>query len=79
MSRQFRAADYEATLEVRLGDCLAAEHPARFLVDLLGLVDFGAFRARFGTRGGLPYDPALLCGVLIYGYTRGLFSSRKIG
>ncbi len=80
MSRQFRTADYDATLEVqvRLGDCLAAEHPARFLVDLLGLIDFSAFRARFGARGGLPYDPALLCGLLIYGYICGLFSSRKI-
>lgn len=80
MSRQFRTADYGATLEVqvRLGDCVAAEHPARFLVDLLGLVDFAVFRARFGTRGGLPYDPALLCGVLIYGYSRGLFSSRTL-
>ena len=41
-------------------------------------MDFGAFRARFGTRGGLPYDSALLCGVLIYGYSRGLFSSRTL-
>ena len=80
MSRQFRTADYAATLEVqvRLGDCVAPEHPARFLVDLLALVDFAGFRARFGARGGLPYDPAVLCGVLIYGYSRGVFSSRKL-
>jgi transposase len=80
MSRHFRTADYQATLEVqvRLGDCLAPDHPARFLVDLLGLLDFAAFRARFAARGGKPYDPAVLCGVLIYGYLRGLFSSRKI-
>ena len=80
MSRQFRTADYAATLEVqvRLGDCLAPEHPARFLADLLGLVDFAPFRARFAARGGLPYDPPVLCGLLIYGYSRGLFSSRKI-
>jgi transposase len=80
MSRQFRTADYQATLEVqvRLGDCLAPDHPARFLVDLLGLIDFSAFRDRFAARGGRPYDPAVLCGLLIYGYLRGLFSSRKI-
>src|SRR5712691_2697753 len=80
MSRQFRTADYAATLEVqvRLGDYLAPEHPARFLVDLLGLVDFTPFRVRFGERGGLPYDPPVLCGLLIYGYSRGVFSSRKI-
>jgi transposase len=80
MSRQFRTADYQATLEVqvRLGDCLAPDHPARFLVDLLGLIDFAAFRARFAARGGRPYDPAVLCAILIYGYLHGLFSSRKI-
>jgi len=80
MSRQFRTADDAATLEVqvRLGDCLAPEHPARFLVDLLALVDFAGYRARFGARGGLPYDPAVLCGVLIYGYIRNVFSSRQL-
>jgi len=80
MSRQFRTADYAATLDVqvRLGDCLAPDHPARFLADLLALLDFSGFRARFGPRGGLPYDPAVLCGVLIYGYIRGVFSARKL-
>jgi transposase len=78
--RQFISADYEATLEVqvRLGDLLAADHPARFLVDLLKVVDFGAFRARFGVKGGRPYDPVVLCGLLLYGYLRGLFSARKL-
>ena len=80
MSRQFRAADYAATLQVqvRLGDCLGPDHPARFLVDLLELLDFSAFRARFADRGGKPYDPLVLCGLLIYGYLRGVFSSRKL-
>jgi len=80
MSRQFLEADYEAALagQVRVGDLLAADHPARFLVDLLGLVDFSAFRARFGRKGGRPYDPVVLCGLLLYGYLRGVFSSRKI-
>jgi len=79
-SRQFINADYEATLDVqvRLGDVLPADHPARFLVDLLHLVDFGAFRAHFGVKGGRPYDPLVLCGLLIHGYIHGLFSSRRI-
>jgi transposase len=78
--RQFIDADYEAALDVqlRLGDVLAADHPARFLVDLLRVVDFGAFRARFGAKGGRPYDPAVLCGLLLYGYVHGLFSARKL-
>ncbi len=80
MSRQFLEADYAGALagQVRVGDLLAADHPARFLVDLLQLVDFSAFRARFGRTGGRPYDPVVLCGLLLYGYLRGVFSSRKI-
>jgi transposase len=80
MGRQFLEADYEAALagQVRVGDLLAADHPARFLVDLLQLVDVSAFRARFGAKGGRPYDPVVLCGLLLYGYLRGVFSARMI-
>lgn len=80
MSRQFRAVDYAATLAstVRLGDCLAADHLARFIADVLPLLDFAPLYARYGSRGGAPYSPELLCGLLVYGYATGIFSSRKI-
>jgi transposase len=80
MSRTFKAADYAATLElqVRLGDCLPPEHLARFVVDTIGVLDLSAFHARYGAKGGQPYDPALLLGVLFYGYVTGVFSSRKL-
>jgi hypothetical protein len=34
--------------------------------------------ARYGTRGGEPYAPEVLLGLLLYGYATGVFSSRKI-
>ncbi len=37
-----------------------------------------ALRARFGVKGERPHDPAVLCGLLLYGYTRSLFSQRKL-
>ena len=73
-------ADYAATLEVqvRLGDCLPPEHLARFVVDAVGVLDLSAIHARYGAKGGQPYAPALLLGVLFYGYVTGVFSSRKL-
>jgi transposase len=80
MSRAFKTADYPATLEVtvRLGDLLPAEHLARFVVDAVAQLDLAALYARYGARGGQPYAPEILLGLLFYGYATGVFSSRKI-
>jgi transposase len=80
MSRAFRKADYEQTenLTIRLGDCLPPDHLARFVVDCVAKLDLSAMYARYGTRGGAPYAPEVLLGLLFYGYTTGVFSSRKI-
>lgn len=80
MSRTFKTVDYEATLEqtVRLGDCLPPDHLARFIVDVIAQLDFSALYARYHSRGGAPYAPELLFGLLTYGYATGVFSSRKI-
>jgi transposase len=37
-----------------------------------------ALYARYGPRGGEPYAPEVLLGLLLYGYSTGVFSSRKI-
>jgi transposase len=41
---------------------------------------FDAYEAyvKYGARGGEPYAPELLLGLLLYGYATGVFSSRKI-
>src|SRR5919202_5168795 len=80
MSRTFTTVDYEATLKqtVRLGDCLPPDHLARFVVDVIAQLDFAPIYARYATRGGAPYAPELLFGLLVYGYATGTFSSRKI-
>jgi transposase len=80
MDRTFKTVDYEAVLDltVRLGDCLPPEHLARFVVDAVAQLDLRAIYARYGVRGGEPYAPEILLGLLFYGYATGVFSSRKI-
>jgi transposase len=80
MSRKFKSADYDATLDVtvRLGDCLPPDHLARFVVDTIAHLDLAAIYARYAARGGQPYAPEILLGLLFYGYATGVFSTRKI-
>lgn len=80
MSRVFKTADYEATLEqtVKLGDCLPPDHLARFIADVITQLDFTAVYRRYGARGGAAYAPELLFGLLVHGYATGVFSSRKL-
>ncbi len=63
---------------MRLGDCLPPDHLARFVVDSVALLDLWALYANSGSRGGEPYAPEVLLGLLLYGYATGVFSSRKI-
>jgi len=80
MSRTFKTVNYDQALDltVRLGDCLPPDHLARFVVDSVALLDLSALYAHYGSRGGEPYAPEVLLGLLLYGYASGVFSSRKI-
>src|SRR2546430_16424976 len=80
MSRTFKTVNYEQALEltVRLGDCLPPDHLARFVVDSVAQLDLTALYAQYGTRGGEPYAPEVLLGLLLDGHATGVFSSRKI-
>ena len=80
MDRTFKTVDYQATLDVtvRLGDCVPATHLARFVVDSVAQLDLSAIYSHYGSRGGEPYAPEILLGLLFYGYATGIFSSRKI-
>src|SRR4029453_9452831 len=80
MSRTFKTADYDATLDVsvRLGDCLPPDHLAGFVGDTIAQLDLSALYDRDVSPGGQPYAPEILLGVLFYGYATGTFSSRKL-
>ena len=80
MTRKFKTADYEATLDqtVSLREVLPAQHLARFVVDVVAELDLACIYERYGVRGGEAYAPEVLLALLLYGYRTGVFSSRKM-
>jgi len=80
MTRKFRTADYEKTLELQitLRDVLPRDHLARFIVDIVAQLDLRLIYKKYRDQGAPPYAPEVLLGLLFYGYATGVFSSRKI-
>jgi len=63
-----------------LDDWLPAEHLARFVAELVDEhLNLSRIHAGYTEgRGGPPYDPRLMVRILLYGYTTGVRSSRKL-
>jgi len=80
MTRKFRTADYEKTLDLQitLRDVLPPEHLARFIVDVVAQLDLQPIYKQYKDQGAPPYAPEVLLGLLFYGYATGVFSSRKL-
>ena len=80
MARQFKTVDYEQSLQqtVTIAEILPLDHLARFIVSVIAMLDLSAIYAQYASRGGEPYAPEVLLGLLLYGYVTGVFSSRKI-
>jgi transposase len=80
MTRKFKTADYEKTLnlQITLRDVLPPDHLARFLVDIVAQLDLSVIYKKYSDQGAPPYAPEVLLVLLFYGYATGVFSSRKI-
>lgn len=80
MSRKFKTANYEETLNqtIRLGDALPPDHLARFVVDIIAQLDLSRIYGQYAPIGGEAIAPDILLGLLFYGYATGVFSSRKL-
>jgi transposase len=80
MARKFKTVDYEQSLQqtLTIAECLPPDHLARFIVTVIAMLDLSAIYTQYAPRGGEPYAPEILLGLLFYGYTSGIFSSRKI-
>lgn len=63
-----------------LQDWLPEGHLARFVGELLQELDLSAIYQGYAGdgRGRSAYHPQMMCGLLIYGYCTGIFSSRRI-
>ena len=64
-----------------LHDCLPDGHLARFLLDVVSALDLSAIYTSYQEkdgRGQAAYAPEMMVRLLLYGYARGVYSSRKI-
>jgi len=59
-------------------DWLPERHLARFVVEVIDGLDLSAMVKSYRGSGSAGYHPALLLGLLVYGYATGVFSSRKL-
>jgi transposase len=71
-----RATGY--LLPPSVDEWLPERHLARFIVEVIERLDLSAMSGSYRGTGSASYHPALLLGILIYGYATGVFSSRKL-
>jgi len=83
MGKSFRSDDLNQALLLppSLHDWLPEKHLARFLVDVVEMLDldpiFASYEAK-DSRGRAAYAPGMMLRLLLYGYCIGVYSSRKI-
>jgi transposase len=57
-------------------DWLPENHLARFIVEVIEQLDLTELTRQYAGRGSAAHHPAVLLGLLIYGYATGVPSSR---
>lgn len=79
MSR-FIAVDRDTAylLPPSVDEWLPQDHLARFVVEVVDQMDLSEMVRQYAGRGSDAYHPAMLLGLLVYGYATGVYSSRKI-
>jgi transposase len=70
--------DTDYLLPPSIEEWLPQKHLARFVVEVIDGLDLSALSRSYRGTGSASYHPALLLGVLVYGYATGVFSSRKL-
>ena len=61
-----------------LEDWLTQDHLARFVVEVIDGLDPSSLTRQHAGRGSKAHQPATLLAILVYGYSTGVFSSRKL-
>jgi transposase len=78
--KNFRPVDRDTgfLMPPSVDDWLPERHLARFVVDVIAGLDLRAMLGSYRGSGEASYHPAVLLGILVYGYATGVFSSRKL-
>lgn len=76
----FINADHRAIflLPPSLADWLPEGHLARFVVEIVNMLDLSEIAKAYRGNGSAAYPPHVLVALLFYGYATGVFSSRKL-
>lgn len=70
--------DQNQLLPARLADFISSDHTARLINQVVDQMDTSFIEKTYSSNGQHAYHPNMLLKVLIYGYTIGLRSSRKL-
>ena len=78
--KNFRPVDRDTgfLMPPLVDEWLPERHLARFVVEVIASLDLRAMTGRYRGCGEASYHPAVLLGMLVYGYATGVFSSRKL-
>src|SRR5271169_2342524 len=76
----FRQIDWDTgfLLPPSVDEWLPGKHLARIVVEVVEGLDLRAMTGDYRGSGSASYHPAVLLGILVYGYATGVFSSRKL-
>lgn len=76
----FRTYDQKQSflLPPSLSDFLDESHPAHAINDIVDRLDLSRLENRYGDMGQPAYHPRMMVKVILYGFTAGIFSSRKL-
>ena len=80
MSGRFVAVDRDTAylLPPSVQEWLPGNHLARFVVEIVEQLDLAPLTGAYRGRGSDAFHPAMMVGVLFYGYATGVFSSRQL-
>jgi transposase len=70
--------DTDYLLPPSIDEWLPEKHLARFVAEVIDGLDLSALSKSYRGTGSASYHPALLLGIVVYGYATGVFSSRKL-
>src|ERR1700759_1109234 len=78
--QNFRPVDRDTgfLMPPSVDEWLPEKHLARFVVEVIASLDLRAMTGSYRGSGEASYHPAVLLGILVYGYATGVFSSRKL-
>ena len=80
MSGRFVSVDRDTPylLPPSVQEWLPENHLARFVVEIVERLDLGKLTKAYRGRGSDAFHPAMMVGLLFYGYATGVFASRKL-